>query len=297
MLRSTSTSTASNETLNTVRPSLIRVGLGLALLTALTAFAVRASAQVAPVSSALALLPFGLVHAPSGLASPSGAPVVFAPVPFAVGEELIYKASFGGLPAGSARMRVDGVDMIRGRPAYHVLFAIDGGVPFYRVHDRYESWIDVQTLASLRHRQEISEGRYNRNTTYEIFPERASYQKDDEPMQASVANPLDDGSFIYAVRAARLRVGETRRDDRYFRPDRNPVVLTGLRNDTVTVNAGTFATVVVRPSIKANGLFSENGDAQIWFSDDAARIPVLVKTRFSKFTLTLALQSFSAGNK
>ena len=297
MLRSTSTSTASNETLNTVRPSLIRVGLGLALLTALTAFAVRASAQVAPVSSALALLPFGLAHAPSGLASPSGAPVVFAPVPFAVGEELIYKASFGGLPAGSARMRVDGVDMIRGRPAYHVLFAIDGGVPFYRVHDRYESWIDVQTLASLRHRQEISEGRYNRNTTYEIFPERASYQKDDEPMEASVANPLDDGSFIYAVRAARLRVGETRRDDRYFRPDRNPVVLTGLRNDTVTVNAGTFATVVVRPSIKANGLFSENGDAQIWFSDDAARIPVLVKTRFSKFTLTLALQSFSAGNK
>ena len=297
MLRSTSTSTASNETLNTVRPSLIRVGLGLALLTALTAFAVRASAQVAPVSSALALLPFGLAHAPSGLASPSGAPVVFAPVPFAVGEELIYKASFGGLPAGSARMRVDGVDMIRGRPAYHVRFSIDGGVPFYRVHDRYESWIDVQTLASLRHRQEISEGRYNRNTTYEIFPERASYQKDDEPMEASVANPLDDGSFIYAVRAARLRVGETRRDDRYFRPDRNPVVLTGLRNDTVTVNAGTFATVVVRPSIKANGLFSENGDAQIWFSDDAARIPVLVKTRFSKFTLTLALQSFSAGNK
>ena len=295
-----SAATASIETLDTIRPAIIRLGLGLALLTALTAYAVRAGAQVAPVGSTLALMPMSAARAPSGMAAPLAFPsrsaVVFAPVPFAVGEELMYKASFGGLPAGSARMRVDGIEIIRGRPAYHVLFSIDGGVPFFRVHDRYESWIDVQTLASLRHRQDISEGRYKRNTTYEIYPERAAYQKDDEPMQASVANPLDDGSFIYAVRVARMRVGETRRDDRYFRPDRNPVVLSGLRNDTVTVNAGTFATVVVRPSIKANGLFSENGDAQIWFSDDASRYPVQVKTKFSKFSLTLTLQSVTAGD-
>ena len=299
MSRSTSTTTASLETLR-LRPAIIRTGLALALLTALTAFAVRASAQVAPSGNTVALLPAGLAHAPSGIAAQLAytlrASVVFAPVPFAVGEELSYKARFGGVPAGTARMRVDGIEMIRGRPAYHVLFSIDGGVPFYRVHDRYESWIDVQTLASLRHRQDISEGRYKRNTTFEIFPERALYQRDDEPMEASVANPLDDGSFIYAVRAARLRVGETRRDDRYFRPDRNPVVLTGLRNDTVTVAAGTFATVVVRPSIKANGLFSENGDAQIWFSDDSSRYPVQLKTKFSKFSLTLTLQSVIAGD-
>ncbi|MEP6619666.1 MAG: DUF3108 domain-containing protein, partial [bacterium] len=151
--------------------------------------------------------------------------------------------------------------------------------------------------ASLRHRQVISEGRYHRNTTYEIYPDRAMFQRDSEPMEASVANPLDDGSFIYAVRAERLAIGETHRDDRYFRPDRNPVILTGLRYDTVTVNAGTFATMVVRPSIKANGLFSENGDAQIWFSDDAARYPVQVKTKFSKFSLTLSLQAVTPGDR
>ena len=299
----TRTTTASTEALHPIRPAIIRLGLALAVLTALSAFVVKAGAQVParsleirPITSVATLLPTGVVNAPSGLVASSRSAITFAPVPFAVGEELTYKASFGGLPAGSARMRVDGIEMVRGRPAYHVLFSIDGGVPFYRVHDRYESWIDVQTLASLRHRQDISEGRYTRKTTYEIYPEHASYQKDDEPMQASVANPLDDGSFIYAVRASRVHVGETRRDDRYFRPDRNPVVLTGLRSDTVTVNAGTFATTVVRPAIRANGLFSENGDAQIWFSDDAGRYPVQVKTKFSKFSLTLSLQSVTAGD-
>ena len=164
---------------------------------------------------------------------PVGSTITAAPVPFAVGEELVYRATFGGIPAGKARMRVDGIEMVRGRPAYHVIFTVDGGVPLFRVHDRYESWIDVETLASLRHHQQISEGRYRRTTTYEIYPERAEYQKQGDSVRASVSNPLDDGSFIYAVRAAGVRVGETRRDDRYFRPDRNPVVLTGVRQDTV----------------------------------------------------------------
>ena len=217
-----------------------------------------------------------------------------AAVPFSVGEELTYKASFGGIPAGTARMRVDGIEMVRGRPAYHVVFTIDGGVPLFRVRDRYESWIDVQTLASLRHRQQISEGRYKRTTTYEIYPERGTYEEGDS-VYASVSHPLDDGSFIYAIRVAGIRVGETRRDDRYFRPDRNPVVLTGLRQEAVRVGAGTFAATVVRPSIKANGIFSENGEAQVWFSQDARRYPLLVKSKFAKFSLTLSLQSVVPG--
>ena len=223
-----------------------------------------------------------------------------APVPFSVGEELTYKATFGGIPAGKARMHVTGIEMVRGRPAYHVVFSIDGGIPLFRVRDRYESWIDVATLSSLRHRQQISEGRYKRTTVYEIYPERAQYRKQGakpgDTLSASVSNPLDDGSFIYAVRAAGVRAGETRRDDRYFRPDRNPVVLTGLRHETVQVDAGTFATTVVRPTIKTSGLFSENGDAQVWFSNDARRYPVQVKSKFSKFSLSLTLQSVKPGD-
>jgi len=216
-------------------------------------------------------------------------------VPFTVGEELVFHAKFGVIPAGTARMRVEGIDTVRGRAAYHVTFAIDGGIPFYRVHDRYESWIDVATLSSLRHRQRISEGPYSRNTVYEIMPESREYRKNDEPPQPSVANPLDEGSFIYAVRAAGIRAGETQRDDRYFMPDRNPVVLTGVREDTVSVGAGTFVTTIIRPTIKTSGLFSEKGEAQVWFTNDSRRLPVLLKTKFSRFSLTLSLESVTHG--
>ena len=214
---------------------------------------------------------------------------------FAVGEELTYKATLGGIRAGTARMRVEGIEIVRGRPAYHLVFTVDGGVPFFRVHDRYDSWVDTATHASLRFAQAISEGKYKRSRTYEIYPERAIYQEDGDSAAASVSNPLDDGSFIYAVRHAAVRVGETQRFDRYFKPDRNPVVLTGVARDTVTVGAGTFATVVVHPTIRTKGLFAEDGDARIWFTDDDARYPVKIATKFSKFSLTLTLASVTQG--
>jgi len=246
----------------------------------------------AAASAAATLFIAGPLRAQTATATPGPA---LAPVPFSVGEELVFHATFGRLPAGTARMRVEGIDTVRGRAAYHVTFAIDGGIPFFRVHDRYESWIDRETLSSLRHRQQISEGRYHRTTIYEIFPERAEFQKNDEAPEASVANPLDDGSFVYAIRAVTIHVGETRRDDRYFRPDRNPVVLTGLREDTVTVGAGTFATTVVRPTIKTGGIFAESGEAQVWFTNDERRLPVQLKTKFAKFSLTLSLESVTYG--
>src|SRR5512147_1192828 len=61
---------------------------------------------------------------------PTGATVNAATVPYMVGEELTYRATFGGIPAGTARMRVDGVEIVRGRAAYHVVFLLDGGIPF-----------------------------------------------------------------------------------------------------------------------------------------------------------------------
>jgi hypothetical protein len=130
---------------------------------------------------------------------------------------------------------------------------------------------------------------------YEIYPESSTYTKNGGPMRASVASPLDEFSFIYATRAAGIGVGETRSDSRYFMPDGNPVVLSWVGQDSVTVGAGKFSTVVVHPSFKTTGLFAQNTDARVWFTDDAHRYPVKVRTKFAKFSVTLSLDSVTAG--
>jgi len=216
--------------------------------------------------------------------------------PFRVGERLTYQVKYGRIPIGRASMAVVGIEDVRGRPAYHVAFRIDGGLPGLQVHDSYESWLDTATLASRRHVQEIREVRYRRSTRYEIFPEERQYwENDEDSLHASVASPLDEGSFVYFIRTVRVPVGQTRAFHQYFKPDRNPVIIRAIRRDTVEVPSGRYPTVVVRPTIRARGIFAEDGEAELWFSDDAHRILVQLRTKFAGFSLSLSLTEFRPG--
>ena len=215
-----------------------------------------------------------------------------AVVPFGVGERLDYEAKLSGIRVGNGWMEVSKMDSIRGREAWHTSFGIKGGLAFYKVNDRYESWFDTRSLASLRYHQQIDEGSYERESKFEIYPDRRVFVDGKGAEHQTSEDPLDDGSFLYFLRTIPLEVGKEYTFDRYFRVDRNPVRIKVLRKERVSVPAGTFDAVVVQPIIKTKGIFSENGRAEVWLSDDEHRIMLQMKSRFSRFSLNLFLKSF-----
>jgi hypothetical protein len=218
-----------------------------------------------------------------------------AKVPFGPGERMEYDVKFGAIRVGNAHMEVVGLDNLRGRAAWHTAFWVQGGNFLYRVNDVYESWMDAETLSSLRFVQELEEGGKEVERRFEIYPERAAFvQTSKKPAkeEKSVSQPLDDGSFLYFLRTIPLEVGQTYDFDRYFRPDRNPVRIRVLRKERVKVPAGTFNAIVVQPVIKTKGIFSENGHAEIWLSDDERRIMLQLKSKLSFGSLNLYLKSY-----
>jgi hypothetical protein len=217
-------------------------------------------------------------------------------VPFDVGETLVYDAKFGAIKVGTAQMTVSEIDTLRGHEAWHTSFGVSGGTFFYKLRDRYESWFDTRTFASLRHIQDVDQGSYERTRTFEIFPTRRVYTENDSEERESVEDPLDDGSFLYFIRTIPFSVGQTYRFNRYFRPDRNPVTIRVVRKERVKVPAGTFDCVVIQPIIKSRGIFSEGGEAEIWISDDDKRIMVQMKSKLKIGSLNLYLKSYTPGN-
>ena len=211
--------------------------------------------------------------------------------PFVPGERLAYDVYFGAIKVGTGSMEVRGIDTVRGRPAYHTAFQLNGGIPFYKVDDTFESWFATDDLASLRFNQDQNEGTKERQHRYEIYPERRTYDdlSDQEPEQPSVADPLDDGSFVYFVRTVPLEVGKTYEFQRYFKPDRNPVTIRVERRERVKVPAGTFDAIVIQPVIKTKGVFSESGHAELWISDDDRRVILQMKSQLSFGSLDLYL--------
>ena len=210
--------------------------------------------------------------------------------PFDVGERLTYEVRLGPLHVGTATMEVRALEPIRGEPAYHAVFRVQGGNRLYRVDDHYESWFGAKSLASLRYIQKIDQGSYERMRTFEIFPDRRVFREEGKPEEPSVADPLDDASFLYFLRTVPLEVGRTYTYERYFRPDRNPVTVRVVRRERVSVPAGQFDAVVVQPTIKTKGIFSEGGRAEVWFADDSTRRIVQIRSRLRFGTLSLHLR-------
>ena len=202
---------------------------------------------------------------------------------------------YGILGVGNAALEVLDVQSVRGTPTVHTTFTVKGGVTVYRVNDRYESWFDPRTFATLRAVHDIDQGSYERERRFEIFPERKVYVENDKPEAPSVAEPLDEGAFIYFLRSLPLEIGKTYEFQRYFRPDRNPVRVTVVRRERVKVPAGEFDAIVVRPTIKTSGIFGEGGRAEVWFSDDSARTLVQLKSQLKFGSLNLYLKKQRPG--
>lgn len=210
--------------------------------------------------------------------------------PFKVGERIRYAVRVGPLGRGSATMRLE-LDTVRGTPVYHSTFKVNGALLFFSVDDEYESWFDARRLVSLRYRQRIDQGAYERNRTYEIFADRGVYMDPVHGELPTVEQPLDDGAFLYFLRTIPLEVGKTYTFNRYFKPDRNPVKVTVVRRERVRVPAGEFDAIVIQPKIKAKGIFAENANAEVWIQDDDSRTMLQMKTHMQFGTVTFQLRS------
>lgn len=218
-------------------------------------------------------------------------------VPWAAGEDLEYTVRILGLKAGAGVMQVTGMDTIRGRDAWHLHFNIKGSaLGAYHVDDTYDSWMDVETLNSLRFEQNLMEGGKPTVRKYDIFPDRGIFHQEGKDEKKSVPDPLDDASLFFFARTLPLEVGHVYRMDRYFDPKANPIVIKVIRKDTITVPAGRFPAIVLQPSFHTNGLFSENGGAEIWLSDDEHRILLKMNTHFSIIKLGLELRKATYGS-
>ena len=242
-------------------------------------------------------LPAQSLAARESSASASSSAHITAPARrrLAAGERATYELRLAGREVGTGALEVIGEEQVNGYNTMHASLRVSGGVLFARVDDRFDSWIDPDYLFSRRFVQDQRELTNRRHKEYDMAPEqrtfRAADKAESEPLAS--ARPLDDVSFLFYARTLPLRVGDVDTIPRYFKPG-HVVILRVLRRERVTVPAGTFETVVVQPTItNAGGLFGKGGQAELYFSDDAARTLVMLKSRVPVVgSLSLHLKEF-----
>lgn len=203
---------------------------------------------------------------------------------FKEGEKLTFDVKYGFVTAGIATMQIPSIKRISGRDAYHVTFEVNT-VPsfdlFYKVRDRYETYIDVEGLFPWRFEQHIREGKYSRDFAA-FFDQRRGKAKTSEGVYDIPLYVHDIVSAFYFARTldySGMKIGDRINLQNFYKDKVHDLDVKYHGKETITVPAGRFDCIIVEPLVREGGLFKNEGNIIVWLTDDDIKMPVRVKTK------------------
>ena len=268
-------------------PSGVRAALLAGSLALLAAFA------LAPRSLADDSLP------PAAGVTPPGRETLPASAhPFRAGESLHFAVQYGFIHAGSAWLEVPEVVDWQGAPSWRLVARAESNSFFdkvYRVRNRIESVWDQGGLFSHRYFEVRHEGHFEANDTitFDSTAHTARYRNGDV---LTVPPRVQDAlSSFYYTRFQPLPLGGSIVFDYHASHKSAPMEVRILGRDRVKTPAGRFNCVMIEPILNAGGIFKNNGRLVIWVTDDARRMPVLMRSKVLIGSINVVLQDVKEG--
>ncbi|PID56964.1 MAG: hypothetical protein CR986_09815 [Ignavibacteriae bacterium] len=203
---------------------------------------------------------------------------------FTVGEKLTFDVKYGFVTAGVAFMEIPKIRKIAKRKTYHITFhvnSVESFDPFFKVRDRYETYLDLEGLFPWRFEQHIREGNYSRDFSA-FFDHRRNLAKTKKGSYEIPDNVNDIVSAFYLTRTFNydtLKIGDSFYLENFFKDKIYPLKVVYRGKETVTVEAGTFNCIMIEPLVVEGGLFKSEGSIIIWLTDDKVKMPVKVKSK------------------
>ena len=231
--------------------------------------------------------------ASSGAGFEAGA--VRSNTPFApfirVGEELTFdvmSARFGNMGTATMRTRVDTLDA---RVAYRLSFDFAARVMLFKVSDRTRSWIDAETMNTIRYQKCERSPLGTRDEDAIIRSGVWTDASGEHPLAA--AAPLDELAFIFLVRASASAVdADGIAVNRHFDEKRNSVRLTRRGNARVAALGDTLDANIIQ--MDARDSRQKSGTSRIIFyvGGDPAHLPLRIDSSMPMAgTVTMTLKT------
>lgn len=226
---------------------------------------------------------------------------------FQAGEEIVYKIyynwNFVWLSAGEVVFQVNEVGN-----QYHI--SVHGRTYkayewFFRVNDRYDTFIDKETLLPSLSIRDVEEGSYRLYDKVEFDSRRniarslrGDTREEAELTEYAVESCMHDIlSIIYFTRNIdfqHMKEGESIPVKIFMDKETWPlkVKFKGRNESTKIRNLGDFRTIQFSPEVISGNIFEEGTEMNVWVSDDKNRVPLLIESPVSVGSVKAVLKEY-----
>lgn len=223
---------------------------------------------------------------------------------FQEGEWFKFEMSYSNfLKAGNATLEVK-ESKIDGKPVYHVVGKgwTTGAIKwFFKVKDRYESYIDKETGMPYKFIRKIDEGGHTKDIEIDFNHEKQQALVDNKKhkTQKTVATEKDVQDMVSAFYYLRnnydtesIKEGDIVKLNMFFDEENYNFKLKFLGRETIDTEFGKVKTLVFRPYVMAGRVFKEQESLTLWVSADKNKIPLKIKADLAIGSLQANLEAF-----
>lgn len=218
---------------------------------------------------------------------------------FKAGEILKYRIHYGFMDAGEAILEVkDDLHPVGSRKTFHVVGtgrtkgAFDW---FFKVRDRYESYIDTEALMPWIFIRRVDEGGYtiNQNVTFNHYKKTASSEKMTVPVPEYVQDLVSAFYYARTLDFTHAAAGDVFPINAYLDDEVFSMNVKYIGKEKIKTTFGTFNCIKFRPMLLEGRVFKEEEDMTIWVTDDKNRIVVRAEAEILVGSIKMDLKGYS----
>jgi hypothetical protein len=245
---------------------------------------------------------FGLISA--------NPPSAIEQLAFRRGEVLKYRVHYGVIDAGEAIVEVnEKKETFNNRSVFHVIGhgrSLGAFNFFFKVRDRYDSFIDEETLLPHLFIRRVDEGGFIINQDYTFNHQKNTVKakrtgtdqaRNVDGKQFDVPPQTQDilSAFYYArnLDLTSYKIGDIISMNTFFDEEIFPLQMKLIGRETIKTRAGRIKCIKVRPIIQQGRVFKNEEDLTLWVSDDKNRIPVMLEARVLVGSIKMTLKDYS----
>jgi hypothetical protein len=219
---------------------------------------------------------------------------------FKRGELLKFRLHYGIIDAGIATLSVtEEQKELGGRKTMHVvgLGSSKGAFDFfYRVRDRYETYIDEEAMIPWVFVRRVNEGGYKIEQDYMFNHYSEKVNVGGGEVFEIQPNMQDMLSAFYHARNLDLSnatPGEMYSINCFMDKEVWPLQIKFICKENITTDLGTFRCLKFRPIVQKGRVFKREEDLNIWITDDKNHIPILGQADVLVGSIKAELTSYS----